>query len=104
MNAAPEEEEILGANVFLGELLAFPFAGKQRFEFSGDQGQLSHVELAALQGNLSAQLSQIQSQKEEGRQLRGKSFGRGHADLGSRMGIERTGSFAGNHGSHNVTN
>src|SRR5579883_2269134 len=102
VDAAAEEEKVLGAGVDLGEFLAFLVAGKDLFELSGHAGEVEDRGLQLGWGQGPPHLAQVERKQVKGGELRGEGLGRGHANFWTGMGVDGALGLARDHGSDDV--
>ncbi len=96
VDAAAEEEEVVGGGEGLCELVALVVDGAEDlFDFSGELGELVDEVEGFGVGDGAADLGEVEGEDEEGGELGGEGLGGGDADLGAGVGGEGALGFAG---------
>src|SRR5271155_206181 len=104
VNAAAKKKKILRTLESLGQLFAFFVVSQNVLKLAGNEDKLLGGFASLFGRHGASHLCDIKSEEIKGGELAGESFGRGHADLGSGMGIDSSGGFAGNHRTDDIAN
>ena len=103
VDAAAEEEEVVGGGEGLGELLALVVDGAEDFfDFAGDFGEFGDVVEGFSRGDGGALLGEVEGEDEEGGELGGEGLGGGDADFGAGVGGDGALGGAGDGGADDV--
>ena len=102
LNAAAEEQKILGALEAFGQVFAFFVVGEDVFELAGDERKFLGPGAGLPGGHGAAYLREIKSEEIESGELAGEGLGGSHADLWAGVSVDGSGSFASNHRADDV--
>ncbi len=103
VDAAAEEEEVVGGGEGFGELVALVVDGAENlFDLAGELAELVDEVEGFRIGDGSADLGEVEGEDEEGGELGGEGLGGGDADLGAGVGGDGALGFAGDGGADDV--
>ena len=102
VDAASQEQEVLGARIFLGQVFTLFLAGEQVFEFAGNACEFLDRLFGLFGGHGAALLGQVKGEQVQRGKLRGKRLGGSDADFWAGVGVDGSGGFARDHRSDHV--